>query len=278
MSKERRTVEWSLDFEDMRVRAGQFVSDTMGGTAEVKTAALAERLDGAASARVEIEFSVGRATLNALDAGSPNLFEAQLSYVGEYEYTVSGAAERVISLRQGGNFPRDIAATVVHARDLHWDIALAPNLPLQLKLTGGVGEANIDLGQLQVDDVQITTGVGKVALALPVQDQPMALDMRGGVGMTEVKIPAGAYGNFDIKGGVGEVCVEVSQDAAVRVEGKTGLGVINLPETFFQAAGSGKIATSKAWQTADFADAEMQISITFSGGVGQFNLRTFGIT
>ena len=278
MSKERRTVEWSLDFEDMRVRAGQFVSDTMGGTAEVKTAALAERLDGAASARVEIEFSVGRATLNALDAGSPNLFEAQLSYVGEYEYTVSGAAERVISLRQRGNFPRDIAATVVHARDLHWDIALAKNLPLQLKLTGGVGEANIDLGQLQVDDVQITTGVGKVALALPVQDQPMALDMRGGVGMTEVKIPAGAYGNFDIKGGVGEVCVEVSQDAAVRVEGKTGLGVINLPETFFQAAGSGKIATSKAWQTADFADAERQISITFSGGVGQFNLRTFGIT
>ena len=278
MSKERRTVEWSLDFEDMRVRAGQFVSDTVGGTAEVKTAALAERLDGAASARVEIEFSVGRATLNALDAGSPNLFEAQLSYVGEYEFTVSGTAERVISLRQRGNFPRDIAATVVHARDLHWDIALAKNLPLQLKLTGGVGEANIDLGQLQVDDVQITTGVGKVALALPVQDQPMALDMRGGVGMTEVKIPAGAYGNFDIKGGVGEVCVEVSQDAAVRVEGKTGLGVINLPETFFQAAGSGKIATSKAWQTADFADAERQISITFSGGVGQFNLRTFGIT
>ena len=278
MSKERRTVEWSLDFEDMRVRAGQFVSDTVGGTAEVKTAALAERLDGAASARVEIEFSVGRATLNALDAGSPNLFEAQLSYVGEYEYTVSGAAERVISLRQRGNFPRDIAATVVHARDLHWDIALAPNLPLQLKLTGGVGEANIDLGQLQVDDIQITAGLGKVALKLSVQERPISSDIRGGVGMTEVKIPAGAYGNFDITGGVGEVCVEVSQDAAVRVEGKTGLGVINLPETFFQAAGSGKIATSKAWQTADFADADRQISITFSGGVGQFNLRTFGIT
>ena len=278
MSKERRTVEWSLDFEDMPVRAGQFVSDTMGGTTEVKTAALAERLDGAASARVEIEFSVGRATLNALDAGSPNLFEAQLSYVGEYEYTVSGAAERVISLRQRGNFPRDIAATVVHARDLHWDIALAKNLPLQLKLTGGVGEANIDLGQLQVDDIQITAGLGKVALKLSVQERPISSDIRGGVGMTEVKIPAGAYGNFDITGGVGEVCVEVSQDAAVRVEGKTGLGVFNLPETFFQAAGSGKIATSKAWQTADFADAERQISITFSGGVGQFNLRTFGIT
>ena len=56
MNKQNRKVEWSLDLEDMRVRAGQFVSDTMGGTAEVKTAALAERLDGAASARVEIEF------------------------------------------------------------------------------------------------------------------------------------------------------------------------------------------------------------------------------
>ncbi len=277
MSKERRTVEWSLDLENMRLRAGQFVSDMMGGAVETKTVGLEEELDGAASACVEIEYSVGRATLMALDASSPNLFEAQLKYVGEYEYSVRGTAERIISLRQKGSFPRDIAAMVGKAQDLHWDIALAQSLPLQLKLTGGVGEANIDLGQLQVDDIQITAGVGKVALTLPVQERPISSGIRGGVGMTEVKIPAGAYGNFDIKGGVGEVSVEVSQSAAVRVEGKTGLGAINLPETFIQVAGRGKIAPSKAWQTAEFADAERQIFITFSGGVGQFNLRTFDI-
>ena len=55
-----------------------------------------ERREGATSARIAIEFSLGRATVRALDADSPNLLEAELTYVGDIEFDVTGEAERVI--------------------------------------------------------------------------------------------------------------------------------------------------------------------------------------
>ena len=102
MSDKSRKVEWSIDFENMRVRAGQVVAESLGGGAEVKRASLQEALKGAQSARIEIAFSVGRATLRALAADSPNLLEAELTYVGDIEYEVTGTEKRVIKLRQVG--------------------------------------------------------------------------------------------------------------------------------------------------------------------------------
>ena len=74
------------------------------------------------------DFSVGRASLTALAADSDNLFEAQINYIGEYEFEISGGDERVISLRQKGRFPRGIGHIIGNNKDLNWDIALAPKI------------------------------------------------------------------------------------------------------------------------------------------------------
>ena len=161
MSKGQGKVEWSLDLGKMRVRAGQVVSDVMGGRAETKRASLSEPRQGAVSAQIEIAFPVGGAALKALEAESPSLVEAELTYVGEYAYSVSGDTERRISLRQAGALGGDFGAMDGNASDLRWDIAVARNLPLQLKLFGGVGEASIDLSGLQIADLQVETGVGR---------------------------------------------------------------------------------------------------------------------
>ena len=271
MSKERRKVEWSLDLENLRVRAGQIVTDMMGSPAETQTASLQEARDGATSARVMIDFSLGRATVSALDAGSANLFEAELRTIGEYAYEVKGGAERVISLRQTGSFPRELAAAIGNAQDLHWDIGLAQDLPLKLELKGGVGESKIDLSQLSVDEVTLETGVGHVMLSLPLHERGFTGEIKGGVGKTEAVIAAGSSGTLKVTGGVGEFTVSVSSGTAVQVKGKTGLGRISIPEGFERLEGSGKKA-SGVWQTADFADAESQIVIEYRGGVGSFNL------
>ena len=270
MKRQNRKVEWSLDFENMRVRAGQFVSDAMGGRVEVKTAALAERLDGAASARVEIEFSVGRATLKALDSTSSHLFEAQLSYIGEYEYIVSGSAERVISLRQRGALSRDIAAAIGNASDLRWDIGLAQNLPLRMKLKGGVGATKIDLSRLQVHDLQLHTGVGEVVLTLPENEHPVAAEIRCGVGKTVVTIMEGACGSLKIRGGVGECALSMSPAVAFHLDAKTGLGQVQAPEDLLR---QGERKTGYGlWESDGFVEAERQISIEYRGGIGSLNL------
>lgn len=274
MSRERRKVEWSLDLEHLRVRAGQLVSDAMGGTAETKRASLSESLDQAASAQIEIAFPVGQASVKALETGSPNLFEAELTYVGEIEFEVSGGAERIISLRQSGGSAGDFGAMAGKARDLRWDVALARNLPIKLSIAGGVGEADIDLSGLQIDALKLETGVGKALATLPAQDGPLAARFTGGVGITEITIPADAYGALDITGGLGSVTITLPPESAARVEGKAGLGAIDLPESYLRVAGETKAKSRLVWQTANYADAEHGLIIRYTGGVGRFKLET----
>ena len=274
MSRERRKVEWSLDLDDMRARAGQFVSDATGGATETKTASLSESLDKAERARIDIAFPVGQASIKALAPGSPNLFEAELTYVGEVDFNVSGGAERVISLRQRSSIASDFGALASKARDLRWDIALARDLPIRLDIAAGVGEADIDLRGLTIESLRMATGVGKALVRLPAPGIPLAAKLRGGVGMTEVEIPAGAFGELDITGGLGGVNLSLSQDAAARVEARAGLGTIDLPPRFARVIGDKTAKSPLAWQTADYADAERRIIIRYKGGVGRFRLET----
>lgn len=279
MSKQSRKVEWSFDFENVGKQFGQFFKNMMeGGDVELETADLAAALDGAASAQVDIDFSVGRAAVTSLAADSDNLFEAQITYVGEYQFEVSGGAERRISLRQKGRLPSGLGHIFSKAKNLEWHIALAQSIPWDLSLKGGLGETNIDLTHLAVDAIRLDTGVGKVALILPSQDGHFHASISGGVGKTDVTVPAGISGNLKIDGGVGEVKVLVAPNAAIRIKASSGLGQINLPAPFARISGNGGFAGADGiWETPDFADAKKHIVIDYNGGVGSFHLKFFEV-
>ena len=271
MKRQNRKVEWSLDFDKMRVRAGQFVSDDDGRQESTRrAAALAESREGANSARVEIDFSIGPANLNALAADTEDLFQAQLKYIGEIDFAVSGGAERSVKLRQRGALSRDIAAAIGNASDLRWEIGLAQNLPLRMKLKGGVGATKIDLSRLQVHDLQLHTGVGEVVLTLPENEHPVAAEIRCGVGKTVVTIMEGACGSLKIRGGVGECALSMSPAVALRLDAKTGLGQVQAPEDLLR---QGERKTGYGlWESDGFVEAERQISIEYRGGIGSLNL------
>lgn len=278
MSKQKRKVEWSFDFENMGDHFRRFFSDVMGDEVEVKSAELFAPRAGAASARIEVDFSVGKASLTALAADSENLFEAQINYIGEYEFEISGGDERVVALRQKGRLPRGIGRIIGDNHDLHWDIALAPGIPYQLRVKGGIGETDIDLSNLLVDAIKLETGVGKVALTLPARDKAFAASIDGGVGKTDVVVPAGSGGKIDINGGVGEATITVAADAAVRLAADAGIAKVNLPESFKRIKGEEHfVGVAGVWESANFAEAETQIIIDFDGGVGSFSLEHFDI-
>ena len=274
MSKARRKGERSFDIENMRVRAGQFVTEELSGTADVKTATLSEGRAGAKSARIAIDFPLGRASMQALPADSADLFQAQLSYIGEYDFQVRGGAAREISLRPRGDYLRDVAVKVGKQQALYWDIALAPHLPLILQLKGGIGDTEIDLSQLLVDAVKLETGVGTLTIQLPRGDQRFSAEIITGVGKTQVKVPAGANGDLAVRGGLGEFTLLVAYAAALQVRAKTGLGNINMPKTLNRVqAGDGFPGKAGIWETDNFAAARDQIFIDYAGGIGNFNLQ-----
>lgn len=275
----KRKVEWSFDFEDIGKQFGQFFRNMKEeGEVELETAHLTAPRDGAASAQVSIGFSVGRASASALPADSDHLFEARITYAGEYEFEVSGEAERSISLRQKGSLPNKIARLISHAKNLEWDIALAQNIPHRLHLKGGLGETDINLTGLLVGAIKLDTGVGKVALTLPAQAAEFDASISGGVGKTDVTLPAGAGGRLKIDGGVGEVNILAAPAVGLRIKARSGLGQISLPETLTRASGSGGfIGADGIWETPNFAEASKPILIDYNGGVGSFRLKFFDV-
>jgi hypothetical protein len=278
MSKQKREVEWSFDFDDLGSRVGQFFSDVTGSDVELKTAELDAPLEGATSATVKVDFSVGRANLVALASDSDNIFEAQIAYVGEYEFEVTGTTEKKIKLRQKGSFPRGFGSLFGNKSELVWNIALSQKLPYDLNLKGGVGETDIDLTHVTVDKLKLETGVGKMSVTLPIQDTTIDAKIHGGVGKADVIVPANVGGKLDIQGGVGAVDVVVAPSAAVRVKANAGLGGIHLPKPFERISGDGTFMGMKGtWETPNFADSDHQLIIDYNGGVGSLRVKLFEV-
>ncbi len=270
MSKGQRKVEWSLDLENLRVRAGQFVKEHMGEPAELKRLSLQEKLAGATAARIMIESPIGRTTLGALDADSPNLFQAELQTAGDCEFDVSGDGERVITLRQAGKSAALPTPSMFSSAQEHYcDIKLARGLPLALKLRGSIGKCQLDLSHLQSERCRLETGLGEVHVTAPLQVAGFALHLIGGVGKAAVRIPAGGAGRLKITGGLGSVKVSVAPGAALSLSATVGLGRLELPAGLEGGGAPGN------WQTPGFADAANQIEIEYSGGLGSFSLEHF---
>lgn len=298
--KEKRTVEWSFSFEKLGDQISDFVKSATSGDGEdteIKQGQFSSPLEGAASASVRVDLSVGEAIVSALSPESTNLLEADLTYVGEIELTATGEAERVVRLSEkadASDWVRKASGWFNKRQPLRWDVALTPTIPLQLDLHSGAGRSNFDLSALRLTGLNISSGAGEVIVNFPAGKY--AAKISGGVGRSMLTVPEGAVVDLNLSSGAGEVnldlalgasvnakidggvgaCnVRVPQGAAVRLEARTGIGSINAGAMLQRVSSSGNDFWDKGgtWETANFEDAERQIVIRFNGGIGAFNLR-----
>lgn len=293
----RYETEWSFSFEKLGSQVDDFVQ-SLGTRGEdlVKNQTFSAGLENAESARVRIDLSVGEANVHTLSE-SDNLIEADITYVGEVEFEVSGNSEKVVNLRQvsnPANWLRGVLNQISSVRNLKWDVALSPNVPTQLELHGGVGEAKIDLRDLNVTGLNINMGTGRVAAVLPAAQQ-YAAKINGGVGEFDVTIPeetsvdlsvqagtgeitlrygAGATGTLRVSGGIGETNIVLPPNTAARIEAKTGIGGVSIRGHHLQKVRGGEefIGVKGVWETPDYESADKRITIRFEGGIGALNV------
>lgn len=245
------------------------------GSATVKHERFSEPVDGAESARVKLNLAVGEH--NVTSTTTPDtLIDADLTYVGEVAFAVSGEQEKMVSLSQSPAFTVEWlnpANWFNHNQKLHWDIGLSPDVPIDLDVHGGVGAARLDLSNLSLTHVEVGGGVGEIDLTLPARGDYDGY-LKIGVGEFRITVPSGASADLRIKGGVGECTVNVPPDAAVRLDARTGIGDISVPLRMTRVSGGGDgISKSGVWETSDFASAERKIVIDFDGGVGELRVR-----
>jgi hypothetical protein len=124
-----------------------------------------------------------------------------------------------------------------------WDLRLNDEIPMDLLVHFGAGEARLNLGSLNLRGIQVDMGVGEINL-----------DLRG--------TPRRDY-EVRIRGGVGEATVHLPPDAGIYAIAEGGIGDIKV---------RGLRQEGRHWVNDLYGSAKTQIRVDVRGGVGAINL------
>jgi len=194
-----------------------------------------------ASERVRVDLSMGAGNLT-IGGGARKLLNADFTYNvpswrPEVRYT-STSTHGDLTIRQPGQGPAQIG----HTR-YEWDLALNNDVPMDLNLHFGAGEAHMELGSLALRSVDVGMGVGK-----------LEMDLRGN--------PKHNY-DVRIRGGIGEATVRLPEGVGVYAEGAGGIGEIKT---------QGLRREGDHWINDAYEDSKVRIHLDVHGGIGSIRL------
>jgi len=207
----------------------------VGSTTAGESVAVQHELMEAASARVTLDLGVGRVRI---DGAAPSGMLATGSIATGRGETIEQAYGRengaaLLEIRSRQTPGVNIGTNEMRS----WELSLTREVPLALRINAGVGETRIDLRGTQLIDASY----------------------RGGVGGSELLLPAGDYAaSVDV--GVGATTVRLQPDAAARVTVTSGLGRATVQGEWRR---DGDVYTTPGFETAG-----QRIELRVSGGVG----------
>jgi hypothetical protein len=176
------------------------------GAAALSSTTIAEPLDGAQRANVELQVGVGTLRLSAMN--EPDGLIAGSVQVGPNERVTRSFAVNdgtaTYALRYENS--RFFTWTQRSGDNNLWTLRLNPDVPLRLRIDSGVGTTEADLTKLRLTALEIHSGVGQTIATLPAQgDLPVTIE--GGVGRTVLAIPQGVAARITVNQGLGNVQV-----------------------------------------------------------------------
>ena len=107
----------------------------------------------------------------------------------------------------------------------------------------GIGDANLDLSKLTIDDIKVDFGIGEVMIELP------------------------ATGEFDIDvdGGIGSIMIKVPEGMAVRLHADLAIVGRDIPTSYSR--------NDNVYTSPGYSDAENRANITLGLGIGSVSIR-----
>ena len=209
-------------------------------TGETRTETVSFDLDASKSVRVELSMGSGELRVTS---GTSKLMEGTFSYnVAAWkpvvDYRAGGASTGELKLSQ----PNSSGSSFGHSVN-NWDVKLNDGPALDVTANLGAGEANLDLGKMNLNRVEMSIGAGK-----------MDMDLRGE--------PKRDY-TVHIQGGVGETIVHLPKDVGIAASATKGLGDINV---------EGLQQRNGLWVNPDLIDAQVTVRLDVKGGIGQIRL------
>ena len=229
-------------------------------------------MDGADSAEVRLDLSVGNTTITPLN-DSAQLVIADLGFIGDIRFDVRGDDTRTVTIaNQSDNSFSFFDFDFMSGDDLAWNVGINPDVPLELTLGGGMGEVNADLSEFNLTALNIDGGMGTINLTLPASEARYEVDINGGMGTHFISIDDGAAFSMTIDGGMGSTILELSEDTPIRIERDGGMGGVSFPNWLRQVSGDDN---QGVWETSSYdeADESARITIDVDGGMGMLEVR-----
>lgn len=202
--------------------------------------AISYDLGGAQQGDVQIDTSVGTLQLGpSTDPG--RLIEGEVALAAgerlreDSSHNGETAVYKLSSERPGG-----VVLPPFSRQRSIWDLRLNDSIPLQLRVSAGVGNSTLRLERLTLTALEMHTGVGTMTVTLPRQ----------------------GHFSANIDGGIGRVVVRIPAEMAARIQADTGLGGLDIDDSF-QRTGE------NVYVSAGYENAQSRVDLTVSGGIGQ---------
>jgi hypothetical protein len=195
-------------------------------------------LDKSERVRAELKMAVGELDVRG---GAQKLLNADFTYnvagwKPDIRYRSAGAVGDLI-LEQHG--PTSSIGNTIN----RWDLRFNDNVPLDLRVEFGAGEARLNLGSLSLRSVNVEMGAGT-----------LRLDLRG--------TPSKDY-SVRIRGGVGEATVYLPREVGISANASGGIGDISV---------TGLRKRADRYVNDAYEQAAVRIRLDIQGGVGSIRL------
>jgi hypothetical protein len=185
----------------------------------------------ARKAKLDFQFSSGQIHVKPL-SGSPNLVVATAVHSGNVEFSDSGTTNRAIRL----SGPQSMGNPFTWFSDLgeqKWDVAIAPEIPVDIDVGVSSGQAQILLEGLNVESATIRVSSGDTQVLFPATGKAYPANVRISSGSLTVGIPAGAETEIDSQISSGRLTFELPASSPVRFEvTQKSSGNVRLPARF----------------------------------------------
>jgi hypothetical protein len=204
---------------------------------------------GAQQATVEIGFDVGRLSLKAVEASDSleYLLEGRIvNLPGQsfnQDYAVTDGVGNFRLSQEQDTFLMPFLAARQPDQESDWDIRLSPRIPIALDVHTGVGEAKMELSNLQLQTLTLSTGVGS----------------------TEVTFPERGALSASVATGIGEVVLNIPEDLPTRITLQSGVTGVDFPTRFRQ---DGNVYT-----TTGFTPSGDYLELELKAGIGAVTIR-----
>jgi hypothetical protein len=157
------------------------------------------------SERVNVNLDIGAGDLK-VSSGTQKLLQAYFTYnipelKPDLRYSTAGGVGD-LQVRQPSKH------THFGNMKYEWDLRLSDRVPLDVNVSCGAGQAQLDLGSLDLRSLTVNMGVGQLQMDLrgnPKHDY--SVKVSGGVGEATVRLPANVGIEARASGGIGDISV-----------------------------------------------------------------------